>query len=100
MRTFLSRHMTYMQRRGASLMELRMSIIFCLIIQLTVTLDQSVFAQVRTVPEFLPMFEPNACGDFSETDLSVGSVVCLTEFIELTEMTFVCWPPGGPLASR
>ncbi len=81
-------------------MKLRMSIIFCLITQLTFTLDQSVFAQVRTVPVFLPMCESNACGDFSETVLSVGSVFRLAEFIEFTEMTYVCWPSGGPLASR
>ena len=31
--------------------------------------------------------------DFFGTLLSIGSVLCLTEFIKLTEMTCVCWPP-------
>ena len=39
-RTFLSRHhVTCVWRHGANLLILRMSIVFCLIVQLTVTLD-------------------------------------------------------------
>ena len=33
---------------------------------------------------------------FSGTVLNVGSVFCLTELLELIELTIVCWPPVGP----
>ena len=33
---------------------------------------------------------------FSEIVSIVGSVSCLTELLELTELTIVCWPPVGP----
>ena len=33
--------------------------------------------------------------DFSGTILSVGSVFRLTDLIEVTELTYVCWPPGS-----
>ena len=55
-----------------------------------------VFEQVRTVPEYRYLHVSQMLVvDFSGTILSVGSVFRLTDLIEVTELTYVCRPPGS-----